>query len=94
MIYLNTMLVIVKNESNIQEKLTSILGYTPNITPFKQKLSEYKNSVKKKHLATEEIFSLFYDTTLDDLRNSIWISINDDELPMIIKKLKVLEICN
>ena len=87
------MLVIVKNEDNIQNKLISILGYTPNIIPFKQKLSEYKNSVKKKHLATEEIFSLFYDTTLADLRNSVWITINKDELSLITKNLKVLEVC-
>lgn len=87
------MLVIVKNEDNIQNKLISILGYTPSITPFKQKLSEYKNSVKKKHLATEEIFSLFYDTTLADLRNSVWITINKDELSLITKNLKVLEVC-
>ena len=87
------MLIIVKNENNIQDKLSSILGYTPNIASFSQKLLEYKNSVKKKHLATEEIFSLFYDTTLSDLRNSVWVTINKDELSLITKNLKVLEVC-
>ena len=88
------MLVIVKYENNIQNKLSKLLGYSPIIYTFEDIFSKYKNSTKKKYLATEEIFSLDYDTTLFDLKRSIWVSINDDELSMITKKLKVLEICN
>ena len=88
------MLVIVKYENNIQNKLSKLLGYSPIIYTFEDIFSKYKNSTKKKYLATEEIFSLAYDTTLSDLKKSIWVSINDDELSMITKKLKVLEICN
>ena len=85
------MLVIVKSEDNIQSKLSHLLGYNPIIYPFKEIFSKYKNSVKKKHLATEEIFSLAYDTTLSDLKKSIWVSINDEDLSKI--KDKILEIC-
>ena len=88
------MLVIVEYESNIQNKVSNLLGYTPVIYTFEDMFSKYTNSTKKKYLATEEIFSLSYDTTLSDLKRSVWISINDNELPIITKKLKVLEICN
>ena len=83
------MLVIVKSED--QSKLSNLLGYNPIIYPFKEIFSKYKNSVKKKYLATEEIFSLAYDTTLSDLKKSIWVSINDEDISKI--KDKILEIC-
>ena len=85
------MLVIVKYENNIQNKLSKLLGYSPIIYTFEDIFSKYKNSTKKKYLATEEIFSLDYDTTLFDLKRSIWISINDEDLSKI--KDKILEIC-
>lgn len=83
------MLVIVKSED--QSKLSNLLGYNPIIYPFKEIFSKYKNSVKKKYLATEEIFSLAYNTTLSDLKKSIWVSINDEDISKI--KDKILEIC-
>ena len=83
------MLVIVKSED--QSKLSNLLGYNPIIYPFKEIFSKYKNSVKKKYLATEEIFSLAYNTTLSDLKKSIWISINEEDISKI--KDKILEIC-
>ena len=83
------MLVIVKSED--QSKLSNLLGYDPIIYPFKEMFSKYKNSVKKKHLATEEIFSLAYDTTLSDLKKSIWVSINEEDISKI--KDKILEVC-
>ena len=83
------MLVIVKSED--QSKLSNLLGYNPIIYPFKEIFSKYKNSVKKKYLATEEIFSLAYNTTLSDLKKSIWVSINDEDISKI--KDKMLEIC-
>ena len=83
------MLVIVKSED--QSKLSNVLGYNPIIYPFKEIFSKYKNSVKKKYLATEEIFSLAYNTTLSDLKKSIWVSINEEDISKI--KDKILEIC-
>jgi hypothetical protein len=88
------MLVIVEYESNIQNKVSNLLGYTPVIYTFEDMFSKYKNSTKKKYLATEEIFSLAYDTTLSDLKRSVWISINEEDLLLVDKKLKILEICN
>ena len=85
------MLVIVKYENNIQNKLSKLLGYSPIIYTFEDIFSKYKNSTKKKYLATEEIFSLDYDTTLFDLKRSIWVSINDEDLSKINDK--ILEIC-
>ncbi|MGM9532747.1 hypothetical protein [Intestinibacter sp.] len=88
------MLVIVEYESNIQNKVSNLLGYTPVIYTFEDMFSKYKNSTKKKYLATEEIFSLAYDTTLSNLKRSVWISINEEDLLLVDKKLKILEICN
>ena len=85
------MLVIVKYENNIQNKLSKLLGYSPIIYTFEDIFSKYKNSTKKKYLATEEIFSLAYNTTLSDLKKSIWVSINDEDISKI--KDKILEIC-
>ena len=86
------MLVIVKYENNIQNKLSKLLGYSPIIYTFEDIFSKYKNSTKKKYLATEEIFSLDYDTTLSDLKKSIWISINNEDISKIRSKFKVLEL--
>ena len=44
--------------------------------------------------STEEIFSLAYDTTLSDLKRSIWVSINEEDISKIKNKIKILEICN
>ena len=85
------MLCIVEYENNIQNKLSKLLGYSPTIYTFEDIFSKYKNSTKKKYLATEEIFSLDYDTTLFDLKRSIWVSINNEDLSKI--KDKILEIC-
>ena len=88
------MLVIVKYENNIQNKLSKLLGYSPIIYTFEDIFSKYKNSTKKKYLATEEIFSLAYDTTLSDLKRSIWVSISEEDISKIKNKIKILEICN
>lgn len=85
------MLVIVEYENNIQNKLSKLLGYSPTIYTFEDIFSKYKNSTKKKYLATEEIFSLDYDTTLSDLKKSIWVSINNEDISKI--KDKILEVC-
>ena len=50
------MLCIVEYENNIQNKLSKLLGYSPTIYTFEDIFSKYKNSTKKKYLATEEIF--------------------------------------
>ena len=88
------MLVIVKYENNIQNKLSKLLGYSPIIYTFEDIFSKYKNSTKKKYLATEEIFSLAYDTTLSDLKRSIWVSMSKEDISKVKNKIKILEICN
>ena len=88
------MLCIVEYENNIQNKLSKLLGYSPTIYTFEDIFSKYKNSTKKKYLATEEIFSLAYDTTLSDLKRSIWVSMSKEDISKIKNKIKILEICN
>lgn len=88
------MLCIVEYENNIQNKLSKLLGYSPTIYTFEDIFSKYKNSTKKKYLATEEIFSLAYDTTLSDLKRSIWVSMNKEDISKVKNKIKILEICN
>ena len=86
------MLVIVKSED--QNKLSNLLGYDAIIYSFKEVFSKYKSAVKKKYLATEEIFSLAYDTTLSDLKRSIWVSMSKEDISKVKNKIKILEICN
>ena len=88
------MLYIVEYENNIQNKLSKLLGYSPTIYTFEDIFSKYKNSTKKKYLATEEIFSLAYDTTLSDLKRSIWVSMSKEDISKVKNKIKILEICN
>ena len=88
------MLCIVEYENNIQNKLSKLLGYSPTIYTFEDMFSKYKNSTKKKYLATEEIFSLAYDTTLSDLKRSIWVSMSKEDISKVKNKIKILEICN
>lgn len=88
------MLCIVEYENNIQNKLSKLLGYSPTIYTFEDIFSKYKNSTKKKYLATEEIFSLAYDTTLSDLKRSIWVSMSKEDISKVKNKIKILEICN
>ena len=92
------MLVIVKSED--QSKLSNLLGYNPIIYPFKEIFSKYKNSVKKKYLAKglssigayNDKKKIFNDpSTLSDLKKSIWVSINEEDISKI--KDKILEIC-
>ena len=88
------MLCIVEYENNIQNKLSKLLGYSPTIYTFEDIFSKYKNSTKKKYLATEEIFSLAYDTTLSDLKRSIWVYMSKEDISKVKNKIKILEICN
>ena len=88
------MLCIVEYENTIQNKLSKLLGYSPTIYTFEDIFSKYKNSTKKKYLATEEIFSLAYDTTLSDLKRSIWVSMSKEDISKVKNKIKILEICN
>ena len=90
------MLAIVEYSDNVLNLLKELLGYSPITYTFGEMFFKYKNSVKKskRNLATEEIFSLSYDSLLSDLKRSIWVSIDKEELPLINKQLKVLEICN
>lgn len=85
------MLVIVKGDNLSQ--ITKLLGYLPVTYTFGEMFNSFRNSIKKssKNLATEEIFSLSYDSLLSDLKESVWISIYEEEIPLI--KDKILEIC-
>lgn len=78
------------------DKVNKILGYSPMIYSFGDMFAKFKNSVKKslKNLATEEIFSLSYNSLLSDLKKAVWVSITEDELPILSKKVKILETCN
>lgn len=89
------MQVIVKYYGNLLKDVHNILGYTPIVYSFRDKFNSYVKSLKKnkKYLATEEAFSLDYDSTLADLKKSVWISISEKELPTIKEHLDILEIC-
>lgn len=90
------MLLIVKYSIGLIEKLTEILGYTPKYETFKEKFLQFTKTLKKnkKNLATEEIFSLDYDSLLSDLRESIWIYVDENKLPLLKEnKIEILEIC-
>ena len=56
------------------------LGYTPIIYSFDDMYEKFKRKAKKPGLATQEYFSLDYNSTLEDLRNCYWL-----EIPSISK---------
>lgn len=60
---------------NDPSKIINKLGYTPIFYSFNDIYEEFKRKAKKPGLATEEYFSLDYNSTLEDLRTYYWINI-------------------
>ena len=68
------------------DKVIKKLGYTPIIYSFDDMYEKFKRKAKKPGLATQEYFSLDYNSTLEDLRTYYWIDVSD------ISKIKDLVI--
>lgn len=63
-----------------------------NYTTFQEEFEKYARKCKKKQWATPECFSLEFDTTLQDLRESVFVHpISDEEEQIIRKQFKILE---
>lgn len=61
-------------------------------TTFQEEFEKYARKCKKKQWATPEGFSLEFDTTLQDLRESVFVHpISDEEEQIIRKRFKILE---
>ena len=59
---------------------------------FQEEFEKYARKCKKKQWATPEGFSLEFDTTLQDLRESVFVHpISDEEEQIIRKRFKILE---
>ena len=59
---------------------------------FQEEFEKYARKCKKKAWATPEGFSLEFDTTLQDLKESIFVRpISDEEEAIIRKRFKILE---
>ena len=59
---------------------------------FQEEFEKYARKCKKKAWATPEGFSLEFDTTLQDLKDSVFVrSISDEEEAIIRKRFKILE---
>lgn len=88
--------IIVEYYPNIIKDLEELLGYTPITYTFSEIFQEYCKTLKKsqKGLATPEVFSLQYDSLLSDLKKSVWVTVSKNEVPLINKRLNILEICD
>ena len=65
-----------------------------NYSTFQEEFEKYARKCKKKQWATPEGFSLEFDTTLQDLRESVFVHpISDEEEQIIRKRFKILEEC-
>lgn len=65
-----------------------------NYSTFQEEFEKYARKCKKKAWATPEGFSLEFDTTLQDLKESIFVRpISDEEEVTIRKRFKILEEC-
>lgn len=59
---------------------------------FQEEFEKYARKCKKKAWATPEGFSLEFDTTLQDLKDSVFVRpISDEEEAIIRKRFKILE---
>lgn len=62
------------------------------VLTFDEELEKYKKSCKKDFLRTEACFSWYYDSLLKDLKNSVFIYTENEEVEKWIKKFyKVIE---
>ena len=65
-----------------------------NYSTFQEEFEKYARKCKKKAWATPEGFSLEFDTTLQDLKDSVFVRpISDEEEAIIRKRFKILEEC-
>ena len=65
-----------------------------NYSTFQEEFEKYARKCKKKAWATPEGFSLEFDTTLQDLKESVFVKpISDEEEVIIRKRFKILEEC-
>ena len=63
-----------------------------NYTTFQEEFEKYARKCKKIFQQSPEYFSLGFDTTLQDLRDCVFVRpINDEEEAMIRKRFKILE---
>lgn len=63
-----------------------------NYSTFQEEFEKYARKCKKKQWATPEGFSLEFDTTLQDLKESVFVHpISDEEEQIIRKRFKILE---
>ena len=63
-----------------------------NYSTFQEEFEKYARKCKKKAWATPEGFSLEFNTTLQDLKESIFVRpISDEEEVTIRKRFKILE---
>ena len=63
-----------------------------NYSTFQEEFEKYARKCKKKAWATPEGFSLEFDTTLQDLKDSVFVRpISDEEEAIIRKCFKILE---
>ena len=61
-------------------------------TTFQEEFEKYARRCKKKAWVTPEGFSLEFDTTLQDLKDSVFVRpISDEEEAIIRKHFKILE---
>ena len=65
-----------------------------NYSTFQEEFEKYARKCKKKQWVTPEGFSLEFDTTLQDLKDSVFVRpISDEEEIIIRKRFKILEEC-
>ena len=63
-----------------------------NYSTFQEEFEKYARKCKKKAWATPEGFSLEFDTTLQDLKDSVFVRpISDEEEAIIRKRFKILD---
>ena len=63
-----------------------------NYSTFQEEFEKYARKCKKKAWATPEGFSLEFNTTLQDLKDSVFVRpISDEEEAIIRKRFKILE---
>lgn len=65
-----------------------------NYTTFQEEYAKYVRKCKKKYWQSPEYFSLQFNTTLEDLRDCIFVRpFNAEEETIIRKQFKILEEC-
>lgn len=58
---------------------------------FNVMYNKYVRGCRKKFETSPEMFSLMYNSTLEDLKKSIWVTCKDSEIEKIKDKFNVIE---